>query len=306
MSAPRNADINGISAHDLALVDRIKPQFSPDGIYSGSGAFGETRVSRSTYEFIKRECLWSKEGLQRYAKAFQDGKKPLIVFPPDAMEVKAAWIDFDRLGEVVPEEKRKTYYSAEYQGKKYGLMTLHVITKDIPNWFWATFHHVDQMTGGFETEDTYGRPKILDGTVWANYKLGGTQVEFETSTGVPTILSDAHVERGFERSSCITCHATASVSPDGSRPVPNQFRAVCILTPNPPDFFGLNPAQCKQLIGERYFEPRTDQLIAERGSPLPEWYQKNGKLFFLPTDFLYSLPQRAQSETAAPPQRCIW
>ena len=87
-----------ISFHDMALLNRIKPQFSPiDGTYSGEGAFGETRINRATYEFIKRECLWSIDGLQRYAQAFHAGKKPAMTFPPDAMEVKAGLMEFHLL-----------------------------------------------------------------------------------------------------------------------------------------------------------------------------------------------------------------
>ncbi len=304
------------SFHDLALMDSLKPMFSPDdGMFTGGGAFGETRMNRATYEFIKRECLWSREGLERYAQAFLAGKKSRINFPPDAMEVKAAWISFTREG--VPASEHHKYYTAEYKGEKYGLMTLHVLTKDIPNWFWASFHHVDQLKyqspadkgrplkPGVETEDKYGRPKILDGTVWENYKLGGTQTEFESDIGEPTMLSDAHVEKGFVRSSCITCHATAVISPDKSPPVPDQRKALCILSPGDTNFGGVNVANCKKWIGEKYFG-QDDKLISERGAPLAEWYLKNGKLFYLPTDFLYSIPLRAQAETSPPPDRCKW
>src|SRR5438045_2586271 len=131
-------------------------------------------------------------------------------------------------------------------------MTLQILTKDIPNWFWATFHHVDEPQNEYETPDNFGRPKLLNGTVWENYRLGGTQIEFETSTGIPTILSDYYVEKGFTRSSCITCHATAAISPDNTPVVPNQPRAICILTPNTPEF-GVTPEDCKEIwIGDKY------------------------------------------------------
>ncbi|GAA3086772.1 hypothetical protein GCM10010520_36550 [Rhizobium viscosum] len=302
-------DPRQISFHDWALIDKAKPQFSPgDGIFEGGGAFGETRLNRETFEFIKRNCLWSKDGLRRYAQAYQDGKKPLIVFPPGAMEVKAAWIDLER--EKVPKEKWNTFYSADYKGKKYGLMTLHVITKDIPNWFWASFHHKDQLSfgdklePGIETPDEFGQPSALKGTVWENYVLGGTQIEFDSSTGAPTMLSDAHVEKGFVRSSCITCHSTAVISPDDTKSVASQAAAMCILTPTVPEF-DLDPKGCREIIGDKYFM-KDDKLVAERGAPLPEWYMKNDKLFFIQTDFLYSLPQRAQKEMNSPPKRCVW
>ncbi|MBZ9772257.1 hypothetical protein [Mesorhizobium sp. CO1-1-8] len=304
----------GVSFHDLAIIDRKHPQFSPgDGVFEGHGAFGETRMNRATYEFIRKNCLWSANGLQRYAKAFLEGKKLKIEFPPDSIEVKAAWIDFE--AQNVPKDRWDTYYVAEYNGRKFGLETLHVLTKDIPNWFWASFHHKDQLSigsaddpikPGAETEDTFGRPKILDGTVWQNYVLGGTQIEFETSLGVPTQLSDAVVEKGFVRSSCITCHATATISATAGSIENGQQKAICLLTPDSPDV-GLDYKACRKLIGDRYFVPNKDELVTERGAPLPEWYyDKSNNLAYLPSDFLYSIPQRAQAEASSPPGRCIW
>ncbi len=174
------------SFHDLALLGGgAKIQFSEDGVYTGSGGFGETRMNRSTYDFIRRECLWSKEGMQRYGASISRWQEAKNRFSSRIIEVKAAWLDFEE--QKIPADKQSTYYTAEYQGKKYGLTTLHIITKDIPNWFWATFHHVDQPNNPFEIpgDDKSGRPKILVGTVWQNYVLGGTQIEFESSIGLP-------------------------------------------------------------------------------------------------------------------------
>lgn len=229
--------------------------FDPhEGIFNGKGGFGESRMNRATYEFVKKNKLYSIEGQQRYAQEFIDGKSSNLSFPVDSMEVKAAWIEFTP--QDIAAHKDQRYYTAEYDGKKYGLSSLHIITKDIPNWFWCTFHHVESPTTGFETPDTYGRPKELTGTVWENYKLGGTQTDFVSSTGQETLLSDPYIEKGFERSSCISCHARASVSPTGSglssKPV--------VGVPNPSDFI------------------------------------KNGKPVLLQTDFLFSLPFRAKSE----------
>lgn len=298
------------SFHDLALIDRINPQFSPgDGVFKGKGAFGETRMNRATYEFIKKNCLWSANGLRRYAEAFLEGKKPAIQFPTDSMEVKAAWIDFET--QKIPQDKWDTYYVAEYNGRKFGLETLHILTKDIPDWFWASFHHKDQLSigsakdpiiKGAEHEDAFGRPKILDGTVWQNYVLGGTQIEFESSVGVPSQLSDAVVEKGFVTSSCITCHATATISAKGGGMPEGQQKAICLLSP---ETIGYD--DCRKLIGDRYFVHDKDEIVSTRGAPLPEWYyDKSDKLTYLPMDFLYSIPQRAQVETSSPPVRCIW
>jgi hypothetical protein len=124
-------------------------------------------------------------------------------------------------------------------------------------------------------------------------------------------VSDHYIEFGFQRSSCITCHATASisreiaVSPSG-RPftsLPNgQAKAVCSITPGEGD----DLEGCKQLIGEDAFKPGTGTLLMERGVPDPKWFQKDGKPFYLQTDFVWSIPFRGKSEAGAPPSRCIW
>lgn len=53
--------------------------------------------------------------------------------------------------------------------------------------------------------------------VWKNYRLKGAQSNFIDSTGQATLLGSSVLEPGFANaSSCITCHARASISPDGS------------------------------------------------------------------------------------------
>jgi len=236
------------------------PFFDPDGgIFDGSGGFGESRMNKATYEFVRSQKLYSVEGQTEFAKDFIAGKKPALSFPVDAMEVKGAW------RELTPQEiangADRRYYVAEFKGKKYGLTSLHVITKDLPNWFWSTFHHVDSPPPGgdpgAETPDTFGRPAVLQGTVWENYKLGGTQTDFVTSIGTKTFLSDAYIEFGFVQSSCITCHSQARRDPTGplSRPFNSAFDA---------------------------------------GAPNEAWFLKDGKPFVAQMDFLFSLATRAQ------------
>jgi hypothetical protein len=294
------------------------PFFSPEGIFTGTGGFGETRLNKATYDFIRNECLFSRQGQQRYAKAVADGKKPPIKFPVESIEVKAAWLDFER--EKIPQEKWGTYYTVEYTAKftpegvpipegeqkkkKYGLVALHIITKDMPNWFWASFHHKDTPSNPYEGGDAYGQPKVLAGTVWENYRLGGTQTDFVQPTGGATILSDHYVEFGFQRSSCITCHASATISPTSGMPAA-QPKAVCSMTPNLPDI-GLPVAACKKIIGDDAFKPGTDELRIERGIPDPSWFQKDGKPYYLQTDFVWSIPFRGRDEAGPPPARCIW
>lgn len=295
-----------MSAHSLNPdSDKKSIQFDPNGgVFDNQGGFGETRMNRATYDFIRDQCLFSRDGLFRYAKAVADKKKPPISFPIESIEVKAAWLD---LGDKkIPKDTWSSYYLAEYQGKTFGLTSLHIITKDIPNWFWASFHHKDVPDNTkYETTDTYGPPPQIKGTIWENYVLGGTQVDFVFPTGKPTKLSDYYVEYTFQNSSCITCHSTAAISPVG--PLPNgQRKALCAMTLNVPDKdFNVNTAACKELLGQASFKPNSDELLFERGTPDPSWFTDKGTEY-IQTDFAFSMPIRSKKEEAAPPKRCIW
>ncbi|MBS0237965.1 MAG: hypothetical protein JSR89_06040 [Proteobacteria bacterium] len=267
----------------MLLSSHILLDPEPDqGVFEGRGGIGETHMNKSTYDFIKENCLWSFDGLSRYSKAVLDGKKPKLVFPTESIEVKAVWVKF------TPQDLAsgldKKYYSGEANGEKYGLTSLHILTKDLPNWFWATFHYIDAPKNEFEMTDTFGRPAVLNGTVWQNYVLGGTQVDFITPVGEPTIVSDYYIEYQFWKSSCMTCHANAHGHPepkrssDGKLQRDNRGRIVSSLE---------GPLQ-----------------TTEVGTPQPEPFGRNNKPYFMQTDFLWSIPFRAREESSPPPARC--
>ena len=254
MGASQSRKINLFKLHS-----GLQPLFDPDeGIFEGVGGFGESRMNRATYDFILQHGIYSREGLMRYADAYLKGNKPLLSFPVESMEVKAAWIELTP--EQIANGEDRTFYLAAWNGKTYGLTALHIITKDLPNWFWCTFHHKSAPETGAETPDTYGQPSQLAGTVWENYELGGTQIDFINSIGQPTLLSDPYIEAGFEQTSCITCHSRATVGPN----------------PN------VNP------LGSSL----------DVGVPNPDWFMgSSGDQILMQTDFLWSLPFRAKPES---------
>ncbi|RYH00225.1 MAG: hypothetical protein EON58_00930 [Alphaproteobacteria bacterium] len=253
-----------------------------ESVFQNRGGIGETRMNRSTYEFIKENCLFSFDGLSRYSKAVVDGKKPPIIFPTDSVEVKAVWIEFSPSD--ISKNRHLNYYTAKIDQTTYGLASFHLLTKDVPNWFWATFHHVDSPPNEFELPDTFGRPKQLDGTIWQNYVLGGTQTDFTDPTGQPSILSDTRIEFSFLRSSCITCHASAKGHPEPRRnsdgTLARNSRGTIIASLE-------GPLQT------------TDVGLPDAAS-----FRKDDKMFYIQTDFLWSIPFRANEEKSPPPKRC--
>lgn len=213
----------------------------------------EVRMNRAAYEFVRVNKLYNVEGQMAAAGT----GIPSLAFPPSAKIVKAQW-------RAISEADKPRYHWAEVttpsgQKRVWGLTALHITTKDTPNWFWATFEHIDNKTPrpaseGIPPNEGWILPSVdraacpapphncdgapkgfgLEGTKWANYRLRGVQLDFVTSMGVPTILANSQIERGFQRrSSCITCHADAVINSSGQGlpfstvvgvPDPNKFR----------------------------------------------------------------------------------
>lgn len=195
----------------------------------------ENHLNKDAYDFIRERELYNIEGQE---KLFDDAKKLFeaaakqnrivapyeykLHFPIGSKEIKAQWRQINS-------EDKPRYHWAEFtanDGSKllFGLTAIHITTKDIPNWFWATFEHTDNPTRtGAEawqtpsvdsSADSRGFPPGLgiEGTRWENYRLRGTQVDFTDSFGDPTILANSQIEKGFQMSSsCITCHARAAI-----------------------------------------------------------------------------------------------
>jgi hypothetical protein len=182
----------------------------------------------------------------------------------------------------------------------YGLTALHIVSKDLPSWFWATFEHVDNPT----LEDSEGwqlrsvdrfacagepadcnrapRGIGLEGTVWENYRLRGTLTRFVDDAGRPLLLANSELEAGMQStSSCITCHARSSIGLVDAVPTrlpifegwPNDgSRANGSLTAGAP----ATPGERRGYVG----------------MPSREWFESvraSGNSLFAPLDFVWSL-----------------
>src|SRR5712672_205617 len=165
-------------------------------------------------------------------------------------EVKAKWVK-------ITEADKPRYHWRTLQRRNpdgtpvaeiWGLAGMHILTKDLPNWFWSDFEHVDweqkQPDGSPDprksvdsttrddplhgTTATAGKDGVRNettGSVWENYRLRGTQVDFVDKKGVPTEVANTLIEPFNDGpSSCMTCHAKASVGL--ARPDPKAPSAV--------------------------------------------------------------------------------
>lgn len=259
------------------------------------GGGEEVRRNRSSFDFIIKNNLYSRAGLMA---AFRSKVK--IDFPIPAVEIKAIWIsEFD-----VADPKQ--YYSNVAGGSRYVLVALHIISKQLPNWTWATFEHQNNpgrcdFTGCNDAfgavegkvlplnsgDANLGQPyrlcakskSLLDmfadakiDIVWRNYCLKGSQTEFTDSTGEPTQLGNSVIEAPFlQTSSCISCHARSAINAKGA----NVFGFGSVSSPCP------KKGSCGPL-----------------GAPDPAWFwTKPAELHRQPiaaqTDFVWSMARCA-------------
>ena len=233
-----------------------------------------------------------------------------VEFPVQSIMVKANWISLEdarKVGidpddpdhpyivmDLVPKTDDDTATTAPVETEPQILLSFHISTKDLPNWYWATFEHVanqgrcdwlgcndsfgyaapstpdgngdglqgrasnyvppHQLTdvdgstvGAFALAKAYvgvdqiterltdlfkaigiatdaeanrsGRPTPQD-RAWLSYRLKGSQIDFVTPTGRPTLLGNSVTEAGFVNSaSCISCHSRAAIDENGRPPL---------------------------------------------------------------------------------------
>jgi hypothetical protein len=259
--------------------------FSAPGV-TVEGEF-EVRMNKSTFEAIRTNKLYSVEGLIAAFERAKAAKNPrAISFDLDSKEVKAKWI------KLANEADKQRYHWRNIEvvnaaGNRvrevWGLSGFHIVTKDLPMWFWTDFEHVDQEPQAIKE----GRPSIdpttrgpsapmgKDGvrnetrnSKWQYYRLRGVQVTFTDQFGKGIELANTLIEPvGSGPSSCMTCHANATISNVSTHDFPGVPFMIQSLSPE----FKL-------------------------GLPDPTAYEQGGEMRFLQTDFLWSMAFRARRE----------
>lgn len=210
-----------------------------------SGGNEEVRRNEASFNFIIANNLWYTEGLAAsFAKGTQGGAYNPLSFPLNAIEVKGTWKPISE------QEKSSYHWNYDDSGKLYGLTALHIMTKAIPNWTWATFEWVGNngRCADMGCHDAFGvspgnvnphqgatnmpspettdkpyeagelTPALLQlfkkyglSSDWKNYRLKGSQTDWIDATGRTIYLGNSITEDGFvATSSCISCHANAS------------------------------------------------------------------------------------------------
>src|SRR5450755_1776367 len=204
---PQNPECAGVDRAGAASVRIAAARRSGR---PGEEVSEEVRRNRATFDFIVCNKLHTKAGLR---VAFAAGQP--ISFPLESMEAKANWVP-------VGNRSASDYHiNTASDNKRYALVSMHIISKQVPNWTWATFEHKDNpgrcdIIGchdnfGAVVQDvaphdapggkydpcvkTPALKKLLADAglppLWENYCLKGSQVDFVTATGVPTRLGNS-------------------------------------------------------------------------------------------------------------------
>ena len=274
----------------------------------------ETRRNLPAFTFIKDNNLYKITGLRA---AF--GKT--LSFPVDSIEVKANWVAVNDIptftnNRVTVAQAPQLYHTNRgNDGNDYALVAMHVISKLVPNWTWATFEHKDNPArcdvigckDAFGAQPAFVPPAASTGQgypdctktqalkdmlgaadidpVYNNYCLKGSQVDFTDSTGLDVRVGNSVTENTFvPTASCMTCHGRANFDRNGKS---NSFAGFLNAASNPP--------------------------IGPLGPLLPSWYwsfssappifQNMPGLTQIATsaDFVWSIPFCAVDDTRSPP-----
>ncbi len=225
----------------------------------------EVRRNRAQFDYIVNNNLNTQEGLAAaFAKSFK------VTMPTSAVSVKGDWVPLQTLLQWIPQlgslaKIKSLYYTATSDSVEYALVSLHVSSRQNPNWVWATFEH--QMNPGrcdsIGCFDSFGAKipatmpnnktvntqygacsktpalktlmqKAKISKVWENYCLKSSQVDYTAPDGTPNALGNSVTERivgngTIAASSCIACHVYASFGSTGA----TTGAAVAMLPYNP-------------------------------------------------------------------------
>ncbi len=203
----------------------------------------EVRENGAQEDYVAGTHIWDRAGQEKLAAAHAN-----IQFPADAVEIKADWIELSSIGldcARLPPGFTKSVHVETINGHCFALAGMHLISKLLDNWIWATFEPQNFTTNpnrckalgcsdpfGSNPAETRGKHTKLTEQLknlmtaanlapeWRNYRLDGVQVLF-TDNLTPTLLGNSIIEGEnagvpLTQSSCISCHAASSVKTDGT------------------------------------------------------------------------------------------
>jgi hypothetical protein len=154
----------------------------------------EVRRNRDAFNYIVNNGLYTQQGL---ANAFAG---PGINFPTSAIELKLDWVQEATLikwlntnnVQTSPDFVKQNYYTTVIGNTTYALLSMHVSTKQLPNWLWATFEH-QLNPGRCDTMGCYDKFGATDSVSsiqpLATPQPGATQNQYPACTKSPALAA---------------------------------------------------------------------------------------------------------------------
>lgn len=296
---------------------------SEPGSIPGSPA-EEVRRNLPAFTYIKDQKLNSIMGLRAaFQRVSQGGPSAELSFPVDSMEVKTNWIPVSAVPQYYPNLQgpieANFFVYPDVNGVPHAMISMHLISKQVPNWTWATFEHQasagrcdwvgchdqfgatvtdvnPQDNQGQNPGTNYGpcaKTQALQNllsqgnvaAVFSNYCLKGTQIDYIDGTGRAVRLGNSVIEFGFvQNSSCMTCHGTAGFTAQGLPANPNVNADIGAI---PATYYWSGAG----MPGSNY-PPALPPYLYETGvTPLA-----------VAADFVWSIPFCAYDDTGPTPQ----
>jgi hypothetical protein len=203
----------------------------------------EARLNPDAQNFVSSEKLTTRNGQIQFIQAGRT-----FQFTKTGVEVKVDWIQLPSCS-----NPPQGVHVETVNNICYALGGLHLISKLIDKWVWATFEPQNSTTNpqrcivlgcsdlwgsnpssstGADTQLTQALSSLMTqanlAPEWRNYRLDGVQIDFVDSQNKPTKLGNSIIEGDnagdptiMKSSSCITCHDLSTINEGGKQLSPN-------------------------------------------------------------------------------------
>jgi hypothetical protein len=202
----------------------------------------EVRENGATEDYIAGTKLWNRPGQAEAAADRAD-----IQFSRPSVEIKADWIEIS--GPPInldcsnlPPGFAQSIHVETVNGNCFALAGMHLISKLLDKWIWATFEPQNLITNPFRcqvlgcydpfgskpassnggnTQLTHQLQQLMDAAnlapEWKNYRLDAVQTDFFRPKLLGnSIIEGENVGMSLKQASCISCHAVSSIKADGT------------------------------------------------------------------------------------------
>jgi hypothetical protein len=239
--------------------------FAPKNLSAKPVFCEEVHVDPSESSFVTQPAPGQKLTTVAAQAAYASTNKSVIDFPVPAVEVKADWIPASSLAKPFDctNNKPAGVYVETINSTCYALVGLHISSKLLPNWLWATFEPQNKETNpnrcnpnlynscndpwgsnpaaskGERTDVTPALAALIKAAnlpdVFSNYRLVAAETDYVDSAKQANQLGNSFVEFNAgvpaHKASCMTCHSSAMIL---AGPPPRQKSCCLVAIGNPP------------------------------------------------------------------------